>query len=125
VQSSHKRKAHHATRRRAKHAKKTPKASSPVSPALAAAYCEDGSAPVRAGDGSFSCDDGSEAECEDGSTPTVSRNGKSLVCPVAIEPEAGWSEECEVSAGCGAETSSTSSEPACEAPSSAVCEEQS
>src|ERR1700680_2479085 len=28
------------------------------------AVCEDGSGPVRAGDGSFSCEDGSEAACE-------------------------------------------------------------
>ena len=34
------------------------------------ATCEDGSAPVRAGDGSFSCGDESEPTCEDGSEPT-------------------------------------------------------
>jgi hypothetical protein len=139
VRPSRKRRGHHATRRRAKHAKKAPKAGT-RSPALAAAYCEDGSAPVRAGNGSFSCDDGSEPECEDGSTPTVSRNGKRLVCPVAGEGvgagegEAGSSEECqageagEAGAGCGAEAGTASGLPACEAPSSegsAACEEQS
>ncbi len=133
VQPARKRRTHHATRHRAKHAKKTRKAS-PRPPVLAAAYCEDGSVPVRAGNGSFSCDDGSEPACEDGSTPTVSRNGRSLVCPVAGEGEgeAGSSEECqagEAGAGCGAEAGSTSGVPACEAPSSEgsgpACEEQS
>jgi hypothetical protein len=133
VQPARKRRAHHATRRRSKHAKKTPKAS-PRSPALAAAYCEDGSVPVLVGNGSFSCDDGSEPACEDGATPTVSRNGRSLVCPVAGEGdgEAGSSEECqagEASGGCGTEAGATSGVPACEAPSSegsgAACEEQS
>jgi len=97
-------------------AKKTPKARPPASPALAPAYCEDGSAPARATDGSFSCGDGSEPECEDGSTPTRSRSGLTLVCPVLTEGESGSSEaECEESSGsvCGTEPFS-STEPACE-----------
>jgi hypothetical protein len=136
VRPARRHRGHHATRRRARHAKKAPRASN-RSPALAAAYCEDGSAPVRAGNGSFSCDDGSEPECEDGATPTVSRNGRSLVCPPASEGEAGASEECqageageagEAGAGCGAETGSNSGVPACEAHASegsAACEEPS
>lgn len=133
VRSSHKGKAHHATKRDAKHAvdKKAPKASSPA-PATVAAYCEDGSAPVRAGDGSFSCADGSEPECEGGATPRPSRNGKRLVCPVATEGEAGSSEaECEAeeALGCSLDTSSGADEQACEASandgSSSVCETES
>ncbi len=132
ARSSHKGKAHHATGRRARRtlAKKTPKASTPASPALAAAYCEDGSAPVRAGDGSFSCDDGSEPECEDGATPTVSPNGKDLLCPVSTEEASGSSEaQCEEGLGCGAETGSAPAEQGCEAlpsdGSSFVCEGES
>lgn len=44
------------------------------------AVCEDGSAPVRAGDGSFSCDDESLPVCEDGSVPVPSSSGSTLVC---------------------------------------------
>jgi hypothetical protein len=115
----------HKTKRHAKHAskKKSRKKKHPASQATVPAYCEDGSAPLRAGDGSFSCDDGSEPECEDGATPTASRNGKSLVCLVTTEDEAGASEaECEEEGlGC-----STGSEQGCEAPagedSSPACE---
>jgi hypothetical protein len=115
----------HKPKRHAKHAskRKTRKKKHPASQATVPAYCEDGSAPLRAGDGSFSCDDGSEPECEDGAAPKASRNGKSLVCLVATEDEAGASEaECEEEGlSCG-----TGSEQACEAPageeSSPVCE---
>jgi hypothetical protein len=111
-----------------RHAKRTPaggtrKRSSQIPPP--AAVCEDGSAPARDQEGSFSCADGSEPICEDGATPTLSHKGKSLVCPVPDEPEPGSSEtECEEAgfADCG------SDELACEAPagesSSAACEEE-
>ena len=39
------------------------------------ATCEDGSAPVRAGDGSFSCDDESDPDCSNGSIPALSSDG--------------------------------------------------
>jgi hypothetical protein len=82
---------------------------------LVAASCEDGSTPVRARDGSFSCDDGSEPECEDGETPILASNGKRLLCPVFSEEGASSSEaECEAEGGstCDGETGS---EEACEA----------
>jgi hypothetical protein len=53
---------------------------SPKLPSPVAAVCEDGSGPVRASDGSFSCNDGSEPACEGDSSPVISRNGLTLVC---------------------------------------------
>ena len=47
-----------------------------------AAICEDGSVPIRAHDGSFSCDDGSEPGCENGSEPILSGDRSALVCEV-------------------------------------------
>ncbi|MFI4989486.1 MAG: hypothetical protein ACHQHO_01040 [Solirubrobacterales bacterium] len=44
------------------------------------AECEDGSAPERAGDGSFACEDESQPACPDGSHPTLSDDGAMLVC---------------------------------------------
>jgi hypothetical protein len=133
-QSSHARKsrppARHATRHHAKHAhaRKAPK-QAPTSPAS----CEDGSTPVRARNGSFACDDGSEPECEDGATPTLSSNRKSLVCAATDEGESSSSEaECEEgeASGCSIETGSESGEQACEAPAgdgptNATCEGES
>jgi hypothetical protein len=118
----------HKTKRHAKHTskKKARKRTHGASQATVPAHCEDGSAPVRAGDGSFACDDGSEPECEDGATPKASRSGKSLVCLVASEGAASTNEaECEeedLSCSAGSE----SGEQACEAPagedSSPACE---
>ncbi len=83
-------------------------------------------------DGSFSCDDGSEPECEDGATPTSSRNGKSLLCPVAAEGEASAAKPKpnakKKTPGCTPGASSDD-EQACEAAaggsSSFVCEDES
>jgi hypothetical protein len=44
------------------------------------AECEDGSAPERAGDGSFACEDESRPSCPDGSRPALSDDGSMLVC---------------------------------------------
>jgi hypothetical protein len=118
-QPSHKVKteARHATKHHAKHtSKKTSKAGTPASQAAVSAQCEDGSAPVRAGDGSFSCDDGSEPECESGATPTPSRNGKSLLCPTPAESETVTSEaECEEEGLACTTTGSDPGEQACAA----------
>ncbi len=119
--------AHHAAKHHGKHApaakpyKRTPKASPPP-----AAKCEDGSAPVPAQEGGFSCADGSEPACEDGATPTPSASGKSLLCPVPSEPEPGSSEvECG-EAGVLDCSGSGAGEQVCEASSggrsSSVCE---
>jgi hypothetical protein len=134
ARSSHKGRGdtHRATGRHAKHAtKRHPKAGAPVSSAAPPASCEDSSAPVRASDGSFSCKDGSQPECENGEAPTASRGGKSLVCPVSSEEEAGAGEaECEEDPGsiCAAEASLGGDERACQAslgdPSSFVCEDE-
>jgi hypothetical protein len=77
----------------------TNKATSLPAASRTVAVCEDGSGPVRAGDGSFSCEDGSEAACENGASATIARDGTRLVC------------------GVGSSGGSGSAEPACEAAS--------
>lgn len=128
--SSHKGKAH-GRKHRSKHAlAKAPQQGVPAS--LPAAYCEDGSSPVRASNGSFSCADGSEPACEDGVQPTRSSNGKSLVCAILggegeEEAESGESE-CEEagSSSCAQVPAPGSDEHSCEASagesSSFLCE---
>jgi hypothetical protein len=133
--SSHKGKSHRG-KPRSKHALvKAPKQGVPAT--LPAASCEDGSAPVRASDGSFSCADGSEPECEDGVEPTRSSNGRRLVCAILAGEEEAESEtengesECEEPAASYCEPAPIpgSSEQSCEASSSAsssfVCEQES
>jgi hypothetical protein len=131
TQPSHKSKAQtrHASRRRVKpNTKTTGKTSPPASAPAAPALCEDGNAPMRAADGTFSCADGSEPECEGGATPTASHSGHRLLCPASAEAEAESSSneaECErEGSGCATaageevcETSGSggSSEFACEA----------
>jgi hypothetical protein len=128
TRSSHKRKAHHPTGRHTRHA--LVKAPQEVTPAVTPAACEDGSAPVQAGDGSFSCGDDSEPECEDGSAPMRSADGKSLVCllPSEGESEAGEAE-CEEGLGneCGLATLPDADEQSCAMTASAsfLCEAES
>jgi hypothetical protein len=55
------------------------------SPDPTPAICEDESAPMRLGDGSFSCEDESEPECEDGSAPLPSGDGSALICNLVPE----------------------------------------
>lgn len=60
------------------------------------ASCEDGSEPVRVGDETFECTDGSEPRCEAGSTLALAADGSGLVCEPALAttpPEGAW--ECE------------------------------
>jgi hypothetical protein len=44
------------------------------------AVCEDGTAPILAGDGSISCQDGSEPICESGAGAAPPSDGSALVC---------------------------------------------
>jgi hypothetical protein len=125
--SRHKRKGkrHDAGKHPAKHA--TAKLPNGVSPATVEAFCEDGSAPVRAHDGSFSCEDGSEPLCEDGATPVRSKNGTRLVCHIFSEEEASAAEvECEEAESSTCEADSGTGEEPCEVSASdstgAVCE---
>ena len=127
VLSRHKRKSkHHDTsKHHAKHGlTRLPKGigSPPVE-----AFCEDGSAPVRAHDGSFSCEDGSEPLCEDGATPVRSKDGTRLLCPVFTEEEASAAEaECEEAESATCEASSVTGQEPCEASANgstgALCE---
>jgi len=107
-------KTRHSSRRH-KHtsAKKTSQTSAPAASVLPA-RCEGGQTPVHAANGTFSCSDGSEPECEDGATPTASRKGTSLVCPVSTEAE---SESSSTDAACEEEElacSASAGEQPCE-----------
>jgi hypothetical protein len=91
-------KTRHSSKHHAKHApaKNTSQTSTPASASVQPARCEGGQTPVRAADGTFSCSDGSEPECEDGATPTASRKGNSLVCPVSsVAESSSTASECE------------------------------
>ncbi len=93
-------------------------------PAAVAALCEDGGIPTRGADGGFSCADGSEPTCESGAAPRTSRNGKSLICPIIGESEAGAGESGAGEAECEEEglectgIGSAPSEQSCEASAS-------
>lgn len=127
TQPSHKSKAQtrRAHKRPVKLNTKTGNTGSPTSAPAAPALCEDGDAPVRTAEGTFSCADGSEPECEGGATPTASRNGEVLLCPVSAETESSSSEaECEQE---GLDCATGAGEQACETPSASgssefVCE---
>jgi hypothetical protein len=86
---------------------------------LTEAVCEDGSAPVRAGDGSFSCDDESQPVCEDGAVPASSSSGMTLVCGAESGAGSAAAEVgCEdgsiaVQASDGSYSCAGSSEPGC------------
>jgi hypothetical protein len=127
TQLSRKGKTRHASRHPGKHS--LAQGPSETVPALTAASCEDGSAPARESNGSFSCADGSEPECENGATPARSGNGKSLLCPVIGEDESESEAECEegLAAVCAQGTLPGSDEQACEVSSSAdssfICEQ--
>jgi hypothetical protein len=96
--SPHKGNAHarlKANRHHAKHAvvNKRERATKNTTPSPStrqtAAICDDGSVPVRAGDGSFSCEDDSEATCENGANPSTSSDGSTLVCGVDTSGDSG------------------------------------
>lgn len=83
------------------------------------AVCEDGSAPVRAGNGFFSCADESEPVCENGSLPVLSSNGSTLVCAGKGAGSSPTDAVCEdgsapVRAGNGSFSCADESEPVCE-----------
>ena len=55
------------------------------------ATCSDGTDPAPAGEGAFTCTDGSEPGCEEGFNPVASSDGSTLLC----KPETGGGEEAE------------------------------
>jgi hypothetical protein len=106
-----------------KAAKRKPAGTTAKPPAeanLTPAICEDGSSPVRARDGSFSCADESEPGCENGSAPAPSSDGASLVCGAARTGASGSSDAtCEdgsapLHGGDGSFSCADGSEPTCE-----------
>lgn len=103
---------HPAKSRGAAHAVKTHARNAPAAPLLTPAVCADESEPLRASNGTFSCDDGSQPGCEDESSPI--REHHSLAC-VVTAPPAGESNCPEEGAGSFCLTgSSGSGEPVCE-----------
>jgi hypothetical protein len=72
------------------------------------ALCEDESIPVRAANGGFSCDDGSEPGCEDGSNPV--RSGHALECQISPP----GSEPACAEEGAASSCQGGSDEPVCE-----------
>jgi len=108
-------------------AEKASQTSAPAAASAEPARCESGRTPVRAANGTFSCSDGSEPECEDGATPTASRKGNSLVCPVSSEPESSSSAaECEEEElACGTVADEQSCETAGDNSASFSCEVES
>jgi hypothetical protein len=83
------------------------------------AVCENGSAPVQASDGSFSCADESEPACPNGSTPVLSSNGSTLLCDTKASGSGSSEAVCEdgsapVRASDGSFSCDDESEPVCE-----------
>ena len=80
------------------------------------AACQDGRAPLVAGDGSFSCADGSEPVCADGASPHVSASR--VICPAASaedQEEAESSEGgCQAESACSPSGSAEAPEDPCE-----------
>jgi hypothetical protein len=120
AQHSHaKLKKHHAKHTAGKKVKgRHPKLS--ASEARTAAICEDGSSPTPAGEGSFSCGDGSQPACENDATPTLSSDNSTLICgvPERKSTAGGADSACEdgsepVLMGKGSFSCDDGSEPAC------------
>jgi hypothetical protein len=91
-QGVHRAKGHHAKHevRRVKRNKIRTTKPPAVTGRVGGAVCEDATAPILAGDGSVSCQDGSEPVCEGGAGATPSSDGSALVCePAGIEEQPG------------------------------------
>lgn len=96
----------HGCSHRTKPAKAAPHHSSAHRPAtkpapavkveLVPAACEDGGVPARAGDGSYTCEDGSTPGCEEGTLGRRAGSGEP-VCSIAAEGE--WEACAHESAG--------------------------
>ncbi len=116
---SHARGHHSKHPKKGKHKTTAKKKATPRTHVLAAALCEDGSAPVNDGGGSFSCADESEPVCSNGSTPVLSSNGQKLLCAVEAGSSAQTEAVCEdgsapVPAGDGSFSCEDESMPVCE-----------
>ena len=82
-------------RHRAKHALK---AKQHTTTAATSALCDNGTEPQSAGNGAFSCADGSEPGCESGLEAAPSASGSTLVCVPAGDSEPA-NQTCEEEAG--------------------------
>jgi hypothetical protein len=82
-----------AKRHHTKHTLKT-KRHTTTATNTAAALCDNGSEPQSAGNGTFSCADGSEPGCEDGLEATPSASGSQLNCVAPSDSESA-NQACE------------------------------
>jgi hypothetical protein len=74
--------AKHAVGKRKKKSKHNSSERTPAASTSPPATCEDASAPIPGGDGSYSCEDGSEPACASGVEPVRSSDGSKLLCPI-------------------------------------------
>jgi len=96
ARSRSKAKGHHSKHsKKGKHKAKAKRKTAPQAHAATPALCEDGSAPVSEGGGSFSCADESEPACSNGSAPVLSSNGQKLLCAVKADAAGQTGAVCE------------------------------
>jgi hypothetical protein len=118
--SRSKAKGHHSKHsKKGKHKAKAKRRAASRAHAPAPALCEDGSAPVNEGGGSFSCADESEPACSNGSAPVLSSNGQKLLCAVKASGSGQAEAVCEdgsapVPASGGSFSCGDGSMPVCE-----------
>jgi hypothetical protein len=123
VRAHAKAKGHHAKHdhsKKNKKAKTKPKTTHTPAPVLRPATCEDGTTPKPAGEGEYTCGDGSEPVCANGTEPTAKHSGARLLCPAKSGSE--FSEaDCED--GSSPERPASSSAFSCEDGSLPSCED--
>jgi hypothetical protein len=111
---------HHSKHsKKGKHKTKAKRKATARTHALAPALCEDGSAPVNEGGGSFSCADESEPVCSNGTAPVLSSNGHKLLCAVKAGDSGQTEAVCEdgsapIAGGEGSFSCDDESMPVCE-----------
>jgi hypothetical protein len=103
-----------------KKAKAKPNSARTPAPVLRPATCEDGTTPKPAGEGEYTCGDGSEPVCANGAEPTAKHSGARLLCPAKAGSE--FSEaDCED--GSSPERIAPGSAFSCEDGSTPSCED--
>jgi len=115
-------KRHHAKHLSIKKKKAAPlpvSPSTPLEPLHSPASCEDATHPARAGDGTFTCGDGSEPVCANGLEPVASSAGTAPSCPI-VGSAGGWRPaacgdgSAPAPAAAGGYVCADESEPECE-----------
>jgi len=121
ARSGHRSRAHARRRANGHHSRhavgRRGRANLPATSSRTAAVCANGSEPILAGSGFFSCNDGSEPACPGGASPAPSGDGSALVCDVASADSASSAAICPngaVATGDGSFRCEDGSEPTCE-----------